>query len=158
MPLNQIQLRQATIADLAEMKALFRETIQHVCANEYDAAQRAVWASSSENKERWNALVDDQYVLLAVKDNVIVGFGSLLNDNYLDFMYVHKDHQRQGIADMLLTAFETEAIRLKTTVITSDISKTARPFFEKKGCVVVREQQNERGNVVLVNYKMEKEL
>ena len=158
MPQNQTQLRQATIADLPEMKELFRGTIMEVCAAEYDAAQRAVWASSSEKTERWNALINEQYVLLAVKNNVIVGFGSLLNDNYLDFMYVHKGYQRQGVADMLLTAFETEATRLKTTVITSDISKTARPFFEKKGYVVVKEQQNERGNVVLVNYKMEKEL
>jgi putative acetyltransferase len=158
MAQNEIILRQATLADLPEMKELFRGTILHVCANEYDAEQRAVWASSSEKTERWENLISEQYVLLAIKDGIIAGFGSLLSGNYLDFMYVHKEYQRQGIADALLSALEAEAIRQKTTVITSDISKTARPFFEKKGYVVVVEQQNPRGDVVLINYKMKKEL
>lgn len=157
MAQTQIILRQAILADLPEMKELFRGTILHVCANEYDAEQRAVWASSSEKAERWQNLIKEQYVLLAIKEGVIVGFGSLLNGNYLDFMYVHKECQRQGIADALLNALEAEAMR-NTTVITSDISKTARPFFEKKGYVVVKEQQNSRGEVVLVNYKMKKEI
>lgn len=155
---NQITLRKAVLSDLPEMKELFRGTIMEVCASEYDADQRAIWASSSEKTERWNGLITEQFVLLAVKGDVIVGFGSLLNGNYLDFMYVHKDYQRQGIADLLLTALEEEAKRQKTQVITSDISKTARPFFEKKGYLVLAEQQNQRGDLVLINYKMEKKL
>lgn len=82
----------------------------------------------------------------------------LLNGDYLDFMYVHKDFQRQGIAEILLNALEAEAKRRDTKIITSDISKTARPFFEKKGYVVVNEQENLRAGVVLINYKMKKEL
>jgi putative acetyltransferase len=155
---NHITLRRAILADLPEIKELFKGTIMQVCANEYDAEQRKTWASSSEKTERWENLIKEQYVLLAVKQDRIVGFGSLLNGNYLDFMYVHKDHQKQGIAEMLLAELETEAIRRKTKVITSDISKTARPFFEKKGYVVLKEQENQRGDVVLINYKMEKVL
>lgn len=158
MAQTQITLRQVTLTDLPEMKELFRGTIMNVCANEYDAEQRAVWASSSEKTERWENLIKEQYVLLAIKEGVIVGFGSLLNGDYLDFMYVHKEYQRQGIADALLNALEAEAMRQNTTVITSDISKTARPFFEKKGYVVDAEQQNPKGEVVLVNYKMKKEI
>jgi putative acetyltransferase len=155
---NKIILRQAFLADLPEMKELFRGTIMLVCSNEYDAAQRAVWASSSEKTERWNDLINTQYVLLAMREGVIVGFGSLLNGDYLDFMYVHKDYQRQGIAEILLNALEAEAIRRNTKEITSDISKTARPFFEKKGYLVVKEQENPRGDIILINYKMKKEL
>lgn len=158
MATDEIILRQANHHDLPEMKELYRGTIAHVCANDYDAEQRKVWASSSEKTERWENLINEQYVLLAAKQDMIVGFGSLLNGNYLDFMYVHKDHQKQGIADLLLRALEAEAIRRKTKVITSDISKTARPFFEKKGYVVLKEQENVRGDVVLINYKMEKVL
>ena len=158
MAQNEITLRPATLADLPEMKELFRSTIMSVCANEYDAEQRAVWAAASEKTERWNDLINNQYVLLAIRDGIIAGFGSLLNGDYLDFMYVHKDFQRQGIAEALLNALEAEAKRCNTTVITSDISKTARPFFEKKGYVVVDEQENLRGSLVLINYKMKKEL
>lgn len=158
MAKDQIILRQALLNDLPEMKELYRETIMEVCATDYDMEQCMVWASSSEKTARWNDLINEQYVLLAVKNEVIVGFGSLLNGNYLDFMYVHKDYQRQRIADTLLTALEAEAIRQKAQAITSDISKTARPFFEKKGYVVLAEQQNQRGDLVLINYKMEKNI
>lgn len=155
---DAIILRQAALLDLPEMKQLFRDTILTVCSNEYDAEQRNVWASSSDKSERWENLVNEQFVLLAVKENAIVGFGSLLNGDYLDFMYVHKDHQRQGIAELLLAALETEAIREGAKVITSDISKTARLFFEKKGYEVVVKQENVRGKTILVNYKMQKQL
>jgi putative acetyltransferase len=158
MATDQIILRQASLNDLPEMKELYRETIMEVCATDYDMEQCIIWASSSEKTARWNDLINEQYVLLAVKNEVIVGFGSLLNGNYLDFMYVHKDYQRQRIADTLLTALEAEAIRQKAQAITSDISKTARPFFEKKGYVVLAVQQNQRGDLVLINYKMEKNI
>ncbi len=155
---NEIILRAAVFADLPEMKDLYKGTIMQVCANEYDEEQRKVWASSAEKTERWENLIKEQYVVLAVKDGVIAGFGSLLNGNYIDFMYVHKDYQGQGIAGVLLRALEKEAVRHKSKVITSDISKTARPFFEKKGYVVVKEQENVRGDVILINYKMKKAL
>ncbi len=158
MILQEITLRQAIQADLPEMKQLYRDTIVTVCVNEYDDEQRNTWAASAEKIDRWIDLVNDQLVLLAIKNNVIVGFASLRDGDYLDFMYVHKNYQRQGIAQLLLTAIEDAAKDLNTRIITSDISKTARPFFEKKGYIVVKEQENIRGNVLLVNYKMMKEL
>ncbi|MCO6147134.1 GNAT family N-acetyltransferase [Flavobacterium sp. NRK1] len=158
MIFQEITLRQAVQADLSEMKQLYRETILTVCVNEYDDEQRNMWAASAEKTDRWIDLVNDQLVLLAIKNNVIVGFASLRDGDYLDFMYVHKNYQRQGIAQLLLNAIEDEAKKLNTKIITSDISKTARPFFEKKGYKVIKEQENIRGNVMLVNYKMMKEL
>lgn len=155
---SEITLRNAIPADLPEMKELYKGTIMQVCADDYDEAQRNIWASSANNIQRWEGLISSQYVLLAVKDGIITGFGSLRDGNYLDFMYVHKEYQRQGIADVLLHALEAEAIGAKSAIITSDVSKTARPFFEKKGYVVVKEQENVRENVILINYKMKKEL
>lgn len=155
---NEITLRQAIIADLPKLKELFKGTIMYVCADDYDEAQRKVSASSAEKAERWEYLIKDQYVMLAEKEGIIVGFGSLLNGDYLDFMYVYKNCQRQGIADNLLTVLEAEAIRHDTKIITSDISKTARPFFQKKSYEVIAEQENAREGIILVNYKMQKRL
>lgn len=47
-----ITLRAATVGDLNEMRELYRGTISTVCANDYDEAQRAVWASTADNAER----------------------------------------------------------------------------------------------------------
>jgi putative acetyltransferase len=151
-------IRCATPDDLPEMKKLYVDTITAVCVGEYTTEQLTVWASSVEKTERWLDLVNMQVVFAATKDNVLVGFSSLENGCYIDFMYVHKDFQRQGIADALLNAVEAEAKKQGTSTLTSDISKTARPFFEKRGYKVLAEQVNMRKGIELINYKMSKDL
>ena len=58
-------------------------------------------------------------------------------NEYFDFLYVHKDYQRQGIADNLYTEIQAKAIKQGTTLLTADVSITARPFFEKKGFKII---------------------
>lgn len=150
--------RNATISDLNEMQQLYIETIQSVCKKDYNEAQREAWISGVKNTERWIAVIETQYVLLAVIENKIAGFATLKDGDYIDFFYIHKDFQRQGIADKLLTELELEAQKQHSKMITSDISITAKPFFEKKGFVAKAEQKNIRLGVELINYKMEKNL
>ena len=54
------------------------------------------------------------------------------NNDYIDFLYVHKDYQRHGIADRLYFEIEKEAIKRNATILSSDVSETAKRFFEKK--------------------------
>lgn len=150
--------KNATISDLKEMQELYIETIKHVCKNDYNSAQIDVWISGVKNTERWVAVINTQFVLLAIIEDQIVGFGTLKDGNYIDFFYIHKDFQRQGIADRLLTELQLEAKKQHSKVITSDVSITARPFFEKKGFIVKAEQRNIRFGIELINYKMEKNL
>ncbi|MDQ6528018.1 GNAT family N-acetyltransferase [Flavobacterium sp. LHD-85] len=153
-----MKIQKATIADLHEMQDLFVQTIQSVCKNDYNAAQREAWISGVKNTERWITVIETQYVLLAIIENKIAGFATLKDGDYIDFFYIHKDFQRQGIANKLLVALEVEAKNQHSKIITSDISITAKPFFEKKGFVVKAEQKNIRLGVELINFKMEKEL
>ena len=153
-----MNFRNAIISDLKEMQELYIETIKHVCKNDYNPAQIEAWISGVNNTDRWLEVINTQFVLLAIIEDKIVGFGTLKNSNYIDFFYIHKDFQRQGIADKILTELEIEAKKHHSKTITSDISITAKPFFEKKGFVVKAEQRNIRLGVELVNYKMEKYL
>lgn len=150
--------RTATIRDLDEMKKLYVETIQTVCTKDYTTEEIAMWSSSVQKTERWLDVIKSQYVLLAEINKQLVGYTTLRDNNYIDFFYVHKDFQRQGIAEQLLARIENLAIEHNTPVISSDISITARPFFEKKGYRVLKRQENQRGNLILINYKMEKNL
>jgi putative acetyltransferase len=152
-----ITLRHANMEDLPELHSLYVETIQHTCKKDYDLHQISVWTASVENKERWKRALTHQYFLVAEIENKIVGFGSLENGDHVDFMYVHKDYLRQGIADKLYQALENESQRLGYNCITSDVSKTARPFFSKKGFKVVKESKNFIKGVEIINYRMMKE-
>lgn len=155
---QQTALRKATTTDLQDLKTLFVGTIRQVCSSHYTPEQIKVWTASVENEKRWSDMISDQYVLVAEQEKKIVGFATLHQGNYLDFFYVHKDHQGQGIAKKLYQAIEAEALRQGYSQISSDISKTARPFFEKQGFQVVRKQNIVRKQVKLTNFKMRKVL
>ena len=72
---------------------------------------------------------------------------------YLDRLYVHKDYQRQGVATAICDELERA---VKAGKYTTHASITARPFFQKRGYRVVREQQVERCGILLTNFVMEK--
>jgi putative acetyltransferase len=155
---NNISIRQAVLDDLPAIHQLFAGTIETICLFDYSSAQIAVWASSIENTQRWTDRLMKQYFIIAEINNEIVGFTSLENHAHIDLMYVHKDHQRQGIANTLYTALEAKAMQHGTTLLTSDVSITARPFFKRKGFEVIAEQKNDLKGIELINFKMSKVL
>jgi len=151
-------LRKGVLQDLQEMLILFSETIATVCADNYNNEQIAAWVLSVNNHGRWHRLIEDQYFIVAMLNQKMVGFASLNHGNYVDVMYVHKDFQRQGIAQKLYTTLEDEARRLERTFVTADVSKTAKPFFEANGFKVIAEQIQIRTEVEIPNYNMKKDL
>lgn len=158
MTTNDFVNRKGQLDDLKDMQKLFVDTITAICKTDYDSDQISAWTSGVNNKQRWDDILTKQFVLVVQHVDKIVGFATLDNGNYIDFFYVHKDYQRQGIAQRLLDDIETEAKRLKQTTLTSDVSITARPFFEKNDFNVLREQTVQLKNVIMTNYKMIKHL
>ena len=132
------------------------ETISTICRADYSPEQIKVWTASIENTKRWTEKLNSQYFLIALLEDVIVGYASLEGSDYLDFLYVHKDYQRQGIAYRLYLEIEKEAIKRKATVLFSDVSKTAKPFFERQGFTMLETQTNIILGVEIINYKMSK--
>jgi putative acetyltransferase len=155
---TEFSIQRAEISDMAEMQRLFVNTVKNVCSKDHDPEQIRVWSRSVNNTQRWMDLLQNQFVLLCVKDKKIIGFASLENNNYLDFLYVHESFQRQGIGKMLLHFILAEAIKKGAHEIASDVSKTAEIFFESMGFEFVKENHFEMDGVNITNYKMIKAL
>jgi putative acetyltransferase len=155
---SEITIRLAKISDLKEMQEMFVDTITTICKDDYSPEQIKVWTSSIENTQRWTDKLTSQYFLVAELDNKIVGYASLENNDYFDFLYVHKDYQKKGIAARLYFQIEKEAINRKATVLNSDVSETARRFFEKKGFKTIIPKTNIIKEVAIISYKMTKTL
>lgn len=134
-------LRTYTPDDFESVRELFSETILTVNAADYTKEQLVVWAGL---EPRLNGLI-----LIAETDGAIVGFGSMLSSGELDLLYVHKDFQRRGVATALCDELEKGFPSVKTYA-----SVTAKPFFERRGYTVVKEQEVERSGVKLKNYEM----
>ena len=147
MIIDIIKIREAKIDDLKELHNLYQRTIDNTCKKDYSAKQRKVWKSGIRDKKRWTEAIQNHYFLIAEIERTIVGFGSLKNDEYIDFLYISKDHLRKGIANLIYTQLEEVALKNNKLELFSDVSITAKPFFEGKGFVV--QQKIELSKMVL---------
>ena len=85
-----------------------------------------------------------------------MGFSDLTGDGCLDMMFVHPEFQGLGIASLLLSRVEEQALKLGFKRIYTEASRTARPFFERKGFRVIARQTVEKRGQSLENFLMEK--
>ncbi len=150
-----MHIRLYRTADCPPLLKLFYDTVHTVCAGDYSPAQLDAWAPAKPDASAWDASLRSRTTLLAEEDGVILGFGNIGPDGYLDLLYVHRDRQRRGVASVLCDFLET---LYPVDRVTVHASETARPFFEQRGYRLLRPQQVERRGQVLTNYVMEREL
>lgn len=146
-------LRRYRKEDGAVLANLFYETVHSVNIRDYTEAQVNAWATGKIDPEKWNRSFEEHYSIVALDGNRIIGFGDMDKSGYLDRLYVHKNYQRKGIASAICNELE----RSVKGGITVHASVTAKPFFEKRGYKVVKEQQVVRNGILLTNYVMRKE-
>lgn len=148
-----MELRRYESEDLPQMANLFRETIETVCTADYDEEQRRAWSGRWTNLLQRDQQFQQSFTLLAMERGKLLGFGNVTADGYLDMLYVHKDHQRQGIATAICDRLEQQvkgAVRV-------DASLTAWPFFEKRGYHLLRENCVNVDGVLMNNVTLCKE-
>lgn len=140
-------------SDSRALAELFYHTVHTVNAGDYSKAQLDAWAPEDMDLEQWSRSFAGHRCLVAEKEGVVVGFGDIVPVGCLDRLYVHRDHQREGIASALCERLERE---LPGDIVTY-ASLTARGFFVKRGYLAVQERQVERRGVLLTNFRMIKE-
>lgn len=150
-----VTLRPYRPEDCPALAHLFYETVHTVNAAHYSPAQLEAWApGSGPDLAAWDASFQAHTTLVAEIGGRLAGFGDLdPAAGYLDRLYVRREFQRRGVASALCDALE-QASRARP--LSTHASRTARPFFEKRGYRVLRSQQVERRGQQLENFVMEK--
>lgn len=150
-----VALRPYRPEDCPALAHLFYETVHTACTADYTPAQLEAWApGSGPDLAAWDASFQAHTTLVAEIGGRLAGFGDLdPAAGYLDRLYVRREFQRRGVASALCDALE-QASRARP--LTTHASRTARPFFEKRGYRVLRSQQVERRGQQLENFVMEK--
>lgn len=155
--MSRYTIREAVSSDVAALSRLFVDTVLAVNRRDYSAEEVADWASCDDDEARWMDLIARFRVSVAEDAQAqMVGFAAISKEGYLDYIFVHKDFQGQGLASLLLGDAETYASEQGAARITSEVSITARPFFEQRGYRVIRQQQRRAKNLLLTNFVMEK--
>ena len=151
-------IRKVSEKDIPAITQLFKETIEAVNSKDYNGEQIKVWSAGHIYTDRWINRLTSQYFIVAVIDEVIVGFGSITPEGYLDMMYVHKNYQGIGIAYALVDELLANASKNNLSIVTSDVSITAKPFFESRGFIVTNVKTQLYNGKEFINYEMQKQI
>lgn len=146
-------IREYQSSDCKELAELFYNTVHTVNAKDYTKKQLDVWATGQVDLKTWNQSLQEHFSIVAVDDDIIVGFGDIDKTGYLNRLFVHFGYQRKGIATAICNQLESA---VQENIVTH-ASITARPFFETRGYKVIKEQQVERQGTLLTNFIMIKE-
>jgi putative acetyltransferase len=154
-----MRIRPFAPADLRPVVQLFTATVHFINSRDYTPEQIAAWSPPGEDWPRWQRRFAGLRTLVAEQaDGKLLGFTAFTAAGYLDFLFVHHEHQRQGVARALVNAAEAELRVAGGRRVTVHASITARPFFAAMGYVLLAPHQFEKDGVLLTNFAMDKDL
>ena len=153
-----LNIRIANATDINELNELYQSTVLNVNIRDYTQEEVEDWASCGNDMKKWEEQFagDFYFVVAKNEEKRLVGFASIRKDGYLHLLFVHKNFQDQGVASLLYKNIEEYATTNKITKIFSEVSITARGFFEKQGFKVDEEQKRTANKLSLRNFKMSK--
>jgi putative acetyltransferase len=152
-------IRKFQPADLEAILELFHDVVHAIGTQYYSSEQVNAWAPANGiDKEKWLKSLTVNLTFVAEDKGKIIGFGDMAETGFIDRLYVHKDHQRSGVASAILKRLEEEAKKLGIAELTTEASLLLKPLAEREGFEVVQEHKKIRRGVEFITYFMSKKL
>src|SRR3546814_645367 len=151
-----MKIRRFIVGDEAALFRVFFSAIRTVAAKDYTTEQIEAWAPEDFSQDLWVSRMREIQPFVVEIGNEIVGYADVQQDGYIDHFFVSGAHGGQGIGKMLMARIQKEAITLGLAELTSNVSKTAEPFFALHGFQVVERRFPVRRGVTLQNALMHK--
>lgn len=153
-----MQIRAFQQGDEPALWGVFFSAIHQTAAAHYSAAQLDAWAPASPDPHAWEQRMRGICPYVAVVQEAIVGYADLQQDGYIDHFFVSPTIARQGVGSALMQHLLSQARAQGIAALYSDVSITARPFFERWGFQVERAQLVPIRGETLQNFRMRKDL
>ncbi|MFM2314304.1 MAG: hypothetical protein RLZZ04_3580 [Cyanobacteriota bacterium] len=144
--------------DAEKLARLFHETVREINIRDYSRNQVEAWAPDNIYFREWEKICSNRFTYVADDEGVIAGFGELELNGHIDCFYCHKNYQGCGVGRQIYQAIETKALDLGISRLVTEASITAKPFFQRMGFSIVREQKITCRGEIFINYVMEKSL
>ena len=149
-------LRPYLPADARRCAAIFRDSIAEIAVEDYSEAQCEAWAERAEDAAAFGAGLGKDLTLVATQDGEPVGFASLKGATLIEMLFVDPAYVRQGVATLLLDALTKLARARGANELTSEVSDTAKPLFDKLGFQSQKRNLVAKGDEWLGNTSMRK--
>jgi putative acetyltransferase len=144
-----------------EQSALFDvyfTAIHLVASRDYTPEQIQAWAPRDVDMDVWARKMREINPFVADLNGELVGYADVQSNGYIDHFFVSGKHPRQGIGSLLMRRILAEATSLGIPSLTSNVSRTAQPFFEKFGFVIVDQRNPVVRGVVVPNVSMRRNM
>lgn len=153
-----MEIRRVKRGEEVALFHVFFKAVHEVAARDYSPEQLDAWAPADLDTEEWTDRIRRNRPFVAEQGGEIVGYADIQPGGYIDQFFVSGAHPRRGIGTLLMARIHEEARSLRLTELTSDVSKTAEPFFLRHGFQVVERRFPVRRGVTLENAFMRKPL
>ncbi|MEZ9039648.1 MULTISPECIES: GNAT family N-acetyltransferase [unclassified Vibrio] len=151
-----IRIRNYQANDDKALWEIFFYTVRNVNVRDYSQQQVEAWAPSSFDFALWQKRMNGLQPFVAELDGCVVGYTDLQPSGLIDHFFCHHEYQGKGVGKALMEHVFTVGRVRGISRYFSEVSITARPFYEHLGFKVVNEQEVEMRGVKLTNYVMEK--
>nr|WP_216611626.1 GNAT family N-acetyltransferase [Vibrio splendidus] len=138
------------------MWEIYFHTVRNINVRDYSQQQVEAWAPNGFDSELWQKRMNELLPFVAELDGCVVGYTDLQPNGLIDHFFCHHECQGKGVGRALMEHVLAVGRARGVSRYFSEVSITARPFYEHLGFKVVNEQEVEMRGVKLTNYVMEK--
>ena len=155
LPMNTpVHIRRYNPGEELALFEVYYSAIHLVASRDYTPEQIQAWAPKDLDSDRWKKRIRGINPFVADLNGALVGYADLQSNGYIDHFFVSGNHPSMGIGSLLMKHLLGEAARLRLSELTSDVSRTAQPFYEKFGFVVVEQRRPKLRGIVIPNALM----
>lgn len=156
---HEISVRNYHPEDVQALATIYYNTIHRINIQHYTKEQVDEWAPiSSLETEGWATKFSRTKPIVAVVEDEIVGFAEFESNGHIDCFFSHHDWIGKGVGSTLMKEILQRAKNYSMHHIFSEVSITARPFFEKNGFKVIAEHISIRNGIERKGFKMERKI
>jgi len=153
-----ITLRDFRPGDEPALRAVYQSAIREVARRDYTQEQVDAWAPQVWDAPRWAARMQGILPFVAERAGVVVGYADLQPSGYIDHFFVAAAAGGQGVGGLLMRRIHQRAQELGVGELTSEVSRTAQPFYLHFGFEVVDQHTTVVRGVALQYAAMHKRL
>ena len=151
-----IKIRKYKESDSTILWNIFFHAVRNVNIRDYSQKQVEAWAPNDFDPSVWAKKMAQLSPFVAEMNGVVAGYADIQESGLIDHFFCHHEHQGRGVGSTLMKHILNIGAPLPLPFFYSEVSITARPFFEYFRFQVIKAQEIEVRGQKLNNFLMER--
>lgn len=159
MPAIPLTIRPFRSGDESPLRAVYASAIHEIARRDYTQAQLDAWAPADFDAGKWARRIQGITPFVAEgADGLLLGYADVQPDGYVDHFFVAGHAGGRGVGGALMRRLLERARELGVAQLSSDVSRTAQPFFARFGFELVEQRRPVVRGVEIPNALMRRTL